>query len=68
MPNTNNNNNLPHACIFGVAIDDSGEIAEIKQGEFNSHQAAQLADRLVLLAARIRNAAASAEADFFNHP
>ena len=67
MPTTNNKN-LSNACVFGVAIGDNGEITDIKQGEFNSNQAEQIAARLVLLAARIRNAAASAEADFFNHP
>ena len=65
MP-TINNNNLSNTCLFGVAIDEAGELSEIKQGEFNSHQAEQIANRLVLLAAKIRNAAVSAEADFSN--
>ena len=45
-------------------VNAAGEVVEIKQGEFNSQQAEQIASRLVLLAARIRNAAVSAEADF----
>lgn len=59
---TNNN----HACIFGVAITSSGDIEDIKCGEFNAEQADDLAARLILLASRIRNAAASAQADFFD--
>lgn len=64
MPSTHNNNLPSHACAFGVAINAAGEVVEIKQGEFNSQQAEQIASRLVLLAARIRNAVVSAEADF----
>lgn len=50
-----NNNN--QKCLFGVSLAADGEIHEIREGAFAADEAEVIAARLVLLAARIRQAA-----------
>lgn len=56
------NLNADQRAVFGIVLNKEGIVEEIKAGSFSSSDADAMADHLVLLAARIRNAAYAAEA------
>ena len=56
------NLNADQQAVFGIVLNKEGIVEEIKAGSFSSSDADAMADHLVLLAARIRNAAYAAEA------
>jgi hypothetical protein len=56
------NLNADQQAVFGIVLNKEGIVEEVKCGTFSSSDADAMADRLVLLAARIRNAAYAAEA------
>jgi len=56
------NLNADQQAVFGIVLNNEGIVEEIKAGSFSSSDADAMADHLVLLAARIRNAAYAAEA------
>ena len=55
------NLNADQQAVFGIVLNKEGIVEEIKAGSFSSSDADAMADHLVLLAARIRNAAIAAE-------
>lgn len=48
-----------HRCTLGVRLFEDGSIKEIKEGAFTVSQSEELAARLILLAASVRNAIAN---------